>query len=144
MGRIVFAVSLVCLFLARADVVAQESAKVEVTIKISDKTPGFQGNRLVVMLYHDHPNQQDRGLTGVANHVDRKFSHQLGRETLVTITLGDEVKIKPGVQYSVDVTVFDEDSKVTHVSEVNGLRGAFNVLTNGASNKVAVLLKPAQ
>ncbi len=142
MVRLFVAMAAGTTFLLGSSVFAQDSAKVQVTIKISDKTPSFKGQRLVVMLYHDHPNQPDRGKSAVANHIDTKFSHRQGSETVVTVTLGENVKVKPSLNYSVNVAVFNED-KLTHISERKGARGPFGVLTNGSPAQIAVLIRPA-
>jgi len=131
-----------CLLLIAAPVVAQESAKVEVTVKIEAKTPSFKGQRLVVMLYHDHPRQPDRGNTGVASHVNKSFSHTQGSPSLFTITLGEDAKVDPAVQYTVNVTVFDVASNRTHHGELQGRSGPFGVLTNGAPNRLTLTLVP--
>ena len=68
----------------------------QVNIKISKMTPLFTNQRLVVMLYHNHPTQPDRGKTGVDKHIDAKFSHTKGKETVLTVTLGEKTKLKPG------------------------------------------------
>ena len=43
-------------------------------------------------------------------------------------------------QYVVDLNYSD----LTHFSEMDGERGPFSVLTNGAPSKVAILLRPNQ
>jgi hypothetical protein len=122
---------------------AQETATVQVTLKIAKTTPSFKDLRLVVMLYHDHPLQDDRGLTTVDRYVDAKFAHQQGKDTVLTITVGAKAKLRKDVPYSVNVTVFDKASKLTHFSERDQGRGPFDVL-NGAPSKITVLVRPAQ
>ena len=140
MKRLAFAIPmLLCLASAAS---AQESAKVQLTLKISPKTASFKDQRLVVMLYHNHPLQDDRGLSAVDRFVDAKFSHQTGKETKLTVTVGEKAKFKSGVHYTLSVTVFDKANKVTHVGEIDGEGGPFTVLTTGSSNKLAIVLRP--
>ena|ERR1022692_3750010 len=142
MNRLVLAISLCSLLMLGSAVSAQESAKVQVTIKISAKTPSFKDQRLVVMLYHDFPLQDDRGPKTVDKHIDTKFSHEKGKETVVTITLGEKAKLKRDVQYTVNVYVYD-GGKRTHFGELDGEQGPFNVLTNGRPSKLTLVVRAA-
>jgi hypothetical protein len=134
--------SFVTLVALGANAVAQDSAQVQITVKISDKTPSFRDQRLVVMLYHDNPLQGDRGDTAVDRLIDRKFFHQQGQETVFKITLGEKARLKPGVQYTVNLTVFDGASNRTHVGEMNGATGPFRVITNGNPRDVTLTVRP--
>ena len=120
---------------------AQGTAKVQVTITIPAKAASFEGRRLVVMLYHNYPGQEDRGMAAVDKHVDTKFSHVQGKETVLKLTLGDKAKLKTNVQYSVNANVFEGTNKITHVSEWKGQPGPYSVLTNGAPKEIAILLR---
>jgi hypothetical protein len=142
MTRVALAILTICLILpgvARA----QDTAKLQVTVKISAATPSFNDHRLVIMLYHNFPTQPDRPKKAVDKHVDQKFSHQKGTDTVLTFTLGEKAPLNSGVQYTASITVFDKASKTTHHGEIDERRGPFPVLTNGASNKLTVTLKPA-
>lgn len=132
MQRALFAIP-VCVFLCLpATAWGQASAKVPITIRISAQTPSFTGARLVVMLFHDHPTQPDRGDSAVDSRIDRAFSHRQGKETVVSVVLGENAKLNPAVQYSVNATVFGADNKLTHAAVVDDQRGPFPVITNGA------------
>ena len=130
MKRLFVSLPLVFFGLSAGAVHAQESAKVQITIKISDKEASFTNQRLVVTLVHDFPLDQDRGPRTVASHVDAQFSHRKGKETVLKITLGDNVKMDPDVQYFVNLSVFTPDSKRTHHGEIDGDNGPFRVITN--------------
>lgn len=138
MKRLSFALAIGSLLLSGSHVLAQTTAKVTVTITISKKVPSFTDQRLVVMLYHNFPNQDDRGDKAVDKHIDAKFSHEKGKDTIVTITLGDKAKLNREVQYRVNVSVFDKPGKCTHVGMIEGQPGPFNVVTNGAPSKLTV------
>jgi hypothetical protein len=142
MQRLVFVLSIACLVWIGSHASAQESAKVQVTIRIPAATPSFKDQRLVVMLYHNFPTQDDRGDKAVDRHIDAKFSHTKGADTLLTITLGEKAKLKREVQYSVNVSVFTRDSKQTHRGELEGRTGPFSVLTNGAPSKLTLQVRP--
>jgi hypothetical protein len=133
----------VCLSVAFCSpLAAQESPKTEITVRISDATPSFKNQRLVVMLHHTNPLQPDRGPTAVDRHVDAAFSHEQGTETVLTITLGEKAQLKRGVQYFVNVSVFD-GGRITHVTERNGRTGPVDVPAGDGSFKIALSLRPA-
>ncbi|MBI1832151.1 MAG: hypothetical protein HYR84_11955 [Planctomycetes bacterium] len=142
MHRLLFTIALCSLLGLGASAAAQESPKVQVTLKIPAKTPSFQNLRLVATLSHNHPAQPDRGKRTVASHVDAKFSHQQGKETVVTIQLGNDVKLNREVQYFVLLNVFDSASKRTHVGEMDGRAGPFGVVTNEQPRALMLILRP--
>ena len=144
MKHLSFALVVGSVLLSGSNALAQETAKVTITITISEKTPSFSDQRLVVMLYHDNPLEGDRGDTAVDRHIDAKFSHVVGKKTVATLTLGEKAKRKFDVEYSVSVTVFDKASKRTHLGEIDGNPGPFPVLTGGTPNKLAVVVNPAR
>jgi hypothetical protein len=137
-----FAIPVCSVLFFSADACAQESAKVQITVTISAQTLSFTDQRLVISLFHDFPLQDDRGNRTVDRHIDAKFSHQKGKATVVTVTLGEKVKRNPGVQYFVDVSVFTKDSKLTHTAEFNGSEGPFPVFNGGSPRKVMLTVRP--
>ena len=143
MKRIAYAYPLASLLLCSSTALAQESARVQVSIKISAKTPSFSGQRLVVSLSHDFPLQDDRGDKTVDRHIDAKFSHQKGQDTVLMVTLGEKVKIDPSVHYMVTVAVFDAASKITHRGVKDGEPGPFYVINKGSPRKLALTVQPA-
>ena len=128
--------------LVASSAAAQEAPKVYLTIKVSSKVASFNNQRLVVMLYHNHPNQDDRGLTAVDRYIDQSFSHQKGRESVVKVLLGDRAKLRTDVQYSVNVTVFQGLGTITHLGEFDGVPGPISVITNGHPSKLTFDLRP--
>lgn len=142
MKRLAIAISAGLVLMAGGDLFAQETAKVQVTIKVPAKVASFTHHRLVIMLYHDHPTQADRGKTGVDRHVDQVFSHKNGQDTVLTLDLGDRAKVNRKVQYSVTAALFNATGKSTHVGDKDGQRGPCNVLTNGAPNRVLLIVRP--
>src|SRR6516164_8777651 len=101
-----------CLFIATmsglilllgSDAFAQESAKVQVTVKVPAKVASFKDQRLVIYLSHDNPQKGDDARdTSVDRHVDKTFSHIKGQETVLTVTLGDKTRLNTKVQYAVN------------------------------------------
>jgi len=121
---------------------AQETAKVQVTIKVPAKVASFKDQRLVVFLSHDNPLLgDDKRDTAVQRYVDKAFSHTKGRETVLTVTLGEKAKLNAKVQYAVTVSVFDAKSKRTHLGERDG-QSLCLVLTNGSPNRVSMDIRP--
>ena len=141
MKRILLTIFASSLFLVGSDAGAQESAKVLVTIKISAKTPSFKDQRLVVMQYHNFPTQDDRGDKAVDRHIDAKFSHEQGKDTILTLTLGEKAMLNRRVQYSVNASVYDGGTR-THRGELDGTEAPFNVLTNGCPSKLTLEVRP--
>jgi hypothetical protein len=131
------------LFIVGSEATAQDTAKVKITIKVSDKTPSFTNRRLVVMLYHNHPLQEDRGPTAVDRYIDVHFSHEKGTETVIKLILGENAKLKSDVQYTVTANLFQGLSTITHVSECEHENGPFRVLTYGHPRKITLELRPA-
>ena len=64
MKHLIMLASCVSVAMFSANASAQESPRVQITIKISDKTPSFSNHRLVVALTHNHPLQDDRDRPG--------------------------------------------------------------------------------
>jgi hypothetical protein len=122
---------------------AQTTAKVQVTIKVPAKVASFKDYRLVVMLRHDHPSQDDRGLKTVDRINLATFSHTAGKDTLQTFTLGDKVKFNTEVNYSVSVVVFDAAGKRSHLGEKDGMDAEAMVLTNGSPDRVTMIVRKA-
>ena len=143
MLRSPFAIPLGLLLLCSSTATAQESARVQVNIKISAKTPSFSAQRLVISLAHNFPLQDDRGNKTVAQHIDAKFSHQKGKDTVLTVTLGENVKLNPNVEYMVSVAGFDAASKIAHIGEMGSEPGPFAVISNGAPRKLTITVRPA-
>ena len=143
MKRLAYAAPLGLLLLCASTAAAQETARVQVNIKISAKTPSFTAQRLVISLSHNFPLQDDRGDRTVDRHIDAKFSHQKGQATVLTVTLGEKVKLDRSVQYMVTVAFFDAASKITHIGEVDREPGPFVAITNGAPRKLTILVRPA-
>jgi hypothetical protein len=131
------------LLLTGSHAFAQSTAKATVTIIVPKNTPSFSDQRLVVMLTHNFPTQDDRGNRTVDKHIDTKFSHVKGKDTIVTLTLGDKVKLNGEVQYSVNVSVFDKASKCIYVGNIDDQSGPFPVVTNGAPLKLRIVVVPA-
>jgi hypothetical protein len=142
MMRRFLAISMSTLVLCGSYANAQESAKVQITATIPATVASFTDQRLVISLAHNFPQQDDRGDRTVDRHIDAKFSHEKGKATLVTIHLGEKVKLNPGVQYFVTLSVFTRDSKSTHIAKMNGEEGPFPVLTNGSPSKVTLIVSP--
>ena len=142
MKSFMLAISALSLFLFGSNAFAQETAKVQVSLTISDKTPSFKDHRLVISLYHDFPLQDDRGNRTVDRHIEAKFSHTKGTPTKLTVTLGEKVKLNPNVQYSVTLSVFTPDSKLTHIGAIDGEAGPFPVL-NGGPSRLTIIVRPA-
>jgi hypothetical protein len=143
MKRLFIAITVGSIFVLGSDAVAQETAKVQVTVKIPAKVASFKDQRLVIFLSHDNPLLgDDKRDTAVDRRVDKAFSHTKGRETVLTLTLGEKAKLNPKVQYAVSVTVFDTKSKRTHIGEIDGQSLGY-VLTNGSPNRVTLMLRPS-
>lgn len=136
--------SLVTLLLTTSSALAQEPARVTINIKVPADTPSFANRRLVITLYHDFPGQDDRGLRTVDRYVDAKFSHQKGKNTLLSVTLGQNAKSNQGVRYSVNAAIFTPQSKQTHFAEFDGRPAPLPVLTFGAPSKLSLVLNPAR
>ena len=133
--------SLGALVACAPSVSAQDRAKVDVTIKIPAKTQSFTNLRLVVMLYHNDLNEDERRVA-VDRYIDAKFAHTQGKETVVKVTLGQNAALKPNLQYTLTATVFQGGSKRTHFSECDGREGPFVVLSDGRT-KINLVLRPA-
>ena len=142
MNRWILAIPVGLLMLVGADARAQDSAKVQVTVKSSDKMPSFTNQRLVISLLHNFPKQDDRGNRTVDRYIDAQFSHEKGTPTVFTITLGENVKLNRAIGYFVTLSVFTRDSKLTHIGEINGDEGPFSVL-NGSPGKLTISVRPA-
>jgi hypothetical protein len=142
MKRLSIAFTFGLILLLGSDAFAQESAKVQVTIKVPAKVASFKDQRLVIYLSHDNPLKGDDARdTPVDRHIDKTFSHMKGQETVLTLTLGEKAKLNTKVQYAVSVTVFDSRSKRTHIGERDG-RSPCQVLTNGSPNRITLIVRP--
>jgi hypothetical protein len=142
MKRLFIAITPGLILLLGSDALAQESAKVQVTLKIPAKVASFKDQRLVVYLSHDNPLKGDDARdTPVDRHINKTFSHTKGKETVLTLTLGEKAKLNTKVQYTVSATVFDSKSKRTHIGESDG-QSLCRVLTNGSPNRVTFLVRP--
>jgi hypothetical protein len=130
------------IFLVGSDGFAQESAKVEVTLKIPAKVASFKDQRLVVYLSHDNPLKGDDARdTPVDRHIDKTFSHTKGTETVLTLTLGEKAKLTTTVHYAVTATVFDPKCKRTHIGERDGQSLCY-VLTYGSPDRATLVIRP--
>ena len=142
MKHLFFTVPICLLWMNCPSAIAQETAKVQISVKISGKVPSFKDQRLVIMLAHDYPQQDDRGDMAVDNYVDAKFSHTMGKETDLVITLGEKKSLNRNVLYFITLAVFTPQSKLTHEGVWNGVDGPVYVLTNGSPSKVTLLVRP--
>src|SRR5260370_30348328 len=142
MKRLFIAITSGLILLPGSNAFAQESAKVQVTLKIPANVASFKDQRLVIYLSHDNPLKGDDARdTPVDRHIDKTFSHVKGQETVLTLTLGEKAKLNTKVQYAVSVTVFDSRSKRTHIGERDG-RSPCYVLTHGSPNRVTLVVRP--
>ena len=142
MKRLTLLFSVCSLLVFCLDVRAQETAKVQISATIPAKVESFTDQRLVIALTHDFPKQRDRGKRTVDRHIDAKFSHEKGKDTVVMITLGEKANLDPGVQYFVTLSIFSRDNKSMYIAKMNGADGPFFVLTNGSPSKVALIVSP--
>jgi hypothetical protein len=142
MKRLIIATTWAVILFLGSDAFAQESAKVQVTVKVPAKVVSFEDQRLVIYLSHDNPLKGDDARdTPVDRHIDKTFSHVKGQETVLTLTLGEKAKLNTNVQYAVSVNVFDPKSKRTHFGECDG-RSLCHVLTHGSPNRVTLEVRP--
>jgi hypothetical protein len=142
MKRLFMAATSGLILLLGTDAFAQESAKVEVTVKVPATVASFKDQRLVIYLSHDNPQKGDDARdTPVDRHIDKTFSHKKGQETVLTLTLGEKAKLNRNVQYAVSVTVFDPKSKRTHIGECDG-RSLCYVLTHGSPSRIPLVVRP--
>jgi hypothetical protein len=143
MKRLSIAITSGLILLVGSDAFAQEeSAKVQVTLKIPAKEASFKDQRLVIYLSHDNPLKGDDARdTPVDRHIDKTFSHTKGKETVLTLTLGEKAKLNTKLQYGVSVTVFDAKSKRTHIGESDGQSLCY-VLTYGSPDRVTLVVRP--
>lgn len=140
MKRLSIAITSGLILLLGSDAFAQESAKVQVTLRIPAKVASFEDRRLVIYLSHDNPLKGDDARdTPVDRHIDKKFSHTKGKETVFAVTLGEKAKLNTKVQYAVSANVFDPKSKRTHIGESDGL---CHVLTYGSPSRITLVVRP--
>jgi hypothetical protein len=144
MRRLFCAIVIAVLWLDGPIAHAQNVAKVQVTAVISDKVPSFKDQRLVISLAHDFPLQDDRGNKTVDRHINAKFSHEQGTATVVTMILGEKVKLNPGVHYFVTLSVFGPANKVTHVATREDQSTQFPVITFGSPSQLKLTVRPVQ
>jgi hypothetical protein len=141
MKRLSIAITFGLILLVGSDAFAQESAKVEVTLKIPAKVASFKDQRLVVYLSHDNPLKGDDARdTPVDRHIDKTFSHTKGTETVLTLTLGEKAKLSTTVHYAVTATVFDPKCKRTHIGERDGQSLCY-VLTYGSPDRATLVVR---
>src|SRR5713226_8702491 len=136
MKRLFIAITSGLILLPGSDAFAQESAKVQVTVKVPANVASFKDQRLVIYLSHDNPLKGDDARdTPVDRHIDKTFSHMKGQETVLTLTLGEKAKLNTTVHYAVTATVFDPKCKRTHIGERDGQSLCY-VLTYGSPDRV--------
>ena len=119
----------------------KKSAKVTVAVVLPEKVGSFEGRTLDVRLYEFDPLLADVGAT-LIDQVERKsMSHQAGKETKLTLELGEDGQIKPRRSYY--VTLFYLDGKQrTHMGEKDGKRGLAKVLTENNPRSLKMIVRP--
>ncbi|MSQ94309.1 MAG: hypothetical protein EXR98_07105 [Gemmataceae bacterium] len=129
-----------CLF-AHSTLLAQESAKVNITVQIPAKADSFKDQQLEVLLFEYDPRIADKAATQLDKHLLKTFAHTTGKETRQEITLGEKTKVDAKMRYYVTVFVLDSTGKRTHIGEKDGKSGLCNVLTNGNPSKVTSIVR---
>ncbi len=140
---------LVGLVLAGGSVLAlaQGPSKLEVTVKIPADVPSFKGQTLEVLLFEFDPKIADKPASKFDQVVLKDFSHEMGKETVKEVTLGEKAKDgKTNAARSYYATVFVlRNGARTHIGEQDGKKGILcRVLTDGQPSKVNMVVRPVQ
>ena len=120
------------------------SASTKVAIRVPAELASVQNYMLEVSLYEYDPLAKGRE-TLIERHVDRAFRHNVGTETRIPVTLGNNRPTMPGMAYYVTVATYrTNDGKRMHLGEAGGKRGPAHVLTDGMPNQVTMTLRAAK
>lgn len=118
----------------------ENSARVTVHVILPGGAASFAGRTLDVRLYEYDPLLADVGATLVDQIEKKSMSHQAGKETKLTLQLGQSAQIKARRSYYVTLFFLD-GNKRTHMGEKNGERGLAKVLTDSKSRSLKMIVR---